>query len=122
MQRVASEETSENAISVVTLPNDEMKGRIIGREGRNIRAFEAATGTNLIIDDTPEAVVLSCFDPIRREPARLTLEKLISDGRMQPARLEDMAENPRAAGERASPEAGGSHVVAVATTDRQPEL
>jgi len=122
MQRVASEETSENAISVVTLPNDEMKGRIIGREGRNIRAFEAATGTNLIIDDTPESVILSCFDPIRREVARLTLEKLISDGRIQPSRIEEIAEKSRAEVERAIREAGEWALMDVGITDMHPEM
>ncbi|HEX2235826.1 MAG TPA: Rnase Y domain-containing protein, partial [Actinomycetota bacterium] len=96
MQRVASELTTEATVTTLTLPNEDMKGRIIGREGRNIRAFEAATGTNIIIDDTPEAVVLSCFDPIRREMARLTLEKLIGDGRIQPARIEEMHEKSMA--------------------------
>jgi len=122
MQRVASEETSENSISVVTLPNDEMKGRIIGREGRNIRAFEAATGTNLIIDDTPESVVLSCFDPIRRETARLTLEKLIADGRIQPSRIEEVAEKARAEVERAIREAGEWALLDVGITDMHPEM
>ena len=122
MQRIASEETSENSISVVTLPNDEMKGRIIGREGRNIRAFEAATGTNLIIDDTPESVVLSCFDPIRRETARLTLEKLIGDGRIQPGRIEEMYEKSRVEVERAIREAGEWGLLEVGITDMHPEM
>ena len=122
IQRVASEQTAESTVSVFTLPSDDLKGRIIGREGRNIRAFEAATGVNLIIDDTPEAVVLSSFDPVRREVARLTLDKLVQDGRIHPARIEEMHERSLKEVEEQVKRAGEWAVGEVGITDIHPEM
>jgi ribonuclease Y len=122
IQRVASEQTSESVVSVLHLPGDEMKGRIIGREGRNIRAFESVTGVNLIIDDTPEAVLLSCFDPVRREVGRLTLERLVLDGRIHPQRIEEAYERSKAEIEQLCVRAGEDALVDVGITDMDPEL
>ncbi len=122
IQRVASEQTSESAVTVLHLPAEEFKGRIIGREGRNIRAFENITGVNLIIDDTPEAVVLSCFDPVRREIGRLTLERLIADGRIQPHRIEEVYQLSRSAIGELCDRAGEDALIAVGITDLHPEL
>ncbi|WP_283134769.1 ribonuclease Y [Rhizohabitans arisaemae] len=122
VQRVATEQTAESVVSVLHLPGDEMKGRIIGREGRNIRAFESTTGVNLIIDDTPEAVLLSCFDPVRREVARLTLEKLVLDGRIHPQRIEDAYERSKAEVEYLCVRAGEDALVELGITDMHPEL
>jgi len=122
IQRVASEQTSESVVSVLHLPADEMKGRIIGREGRNIRAFETVTGVNLIIDDTPEAVLLSCFDPVRREVGRLTLERLVADGRIHPARIEEAYEQSKIAIEELCVRAGEDALIEVGLTNMHPEL
>jgi len=122
IQRVASEQTAESVVSVLHLPSDEMKGRIIGREGRNIRAFESVTGVNLIIDDTPEAVLLSCFDPVRREIGRLTLEKLVLDGRIHPHRIEEVFEGARHEVERLCQRAAEDALVEVGITDIHAEL
>ena len=122
IQRVAGEQTSESVVSVLHLPGDEMKGRIIGREGRNIRAFESVTGVNLIIDDTPEAVLLSCFDPVRREVGRLTLEHLVLDGRIHPQRIEEAYERSKAEVAQLCVRAGDDAMVELGITDMHPEL
>ncbi|MEX2421517.1 MAG: ribonuclease Y [Actinomycetota bacterium] len=122
IQRVASEQTAESTVAVFTLPSEEMKGRIIGREGRNIRAFEATTGVNIIIDDTPEAVVLSSFDPVRREAARMTLEKLVQDGRIHPARIEEVVERSMGELEERIRRAGEDAVAEVQITGIHPEM
>lgn len=95
IQRTAAETAIENSITVFNLESDDIKGQIIGREGRNIRALEAATGVDLVVDDTPEAIILSSFDPLRREIARLSLQRLVQDGRMHPARIEEVVEKPK---------------------------
>ncbi|GAA0435263.1 hypothetical protein Aca07nite_15490 [Actinoplanes capillaceus] len=122
IQRIASEQTAESVVSVLHLPSDEMKGRIIGREGRNIRAFESTTGVNLIIDDTPEAVLLSCFDPVRREVGRLTLEKLVLDGRIHPHRIEEVFDSAKNEVERLCDRAAEEALVDVGITNIHPEL
>jgi ribonucrease Y len=122
IQRLASEQTAESVVAVLHLPADEMKGRIIGREGRNIRAFEQVTGVNLIIDDTPEAVLLSCFDPVRREVARLTLEALVLDGRIHPHRIEEQYEKSKAEVEKLCARAGEDALVEVGITQMHPDL
>ena len=122
IQKCATDQTSEVTVTSVALPNDEMKGRIIGREGRNIRAIEAATGVDLIIDDTPEAIILSSFDPIRREVARLTLEKLITDGRIHPTRVEDIVEKVKKDIEKTIKEAGENATFEAGIFNLHPEL
>ncbi len=122
IQRVASDQTAQTVVAVVHLPADEVKGRIIGREGRNIRAFETVTGVNVIIDDTPEAVLLSCFDPVRREIGRITLEMLIEDGRIHPHRIEEAFERARDEVDVLCQRAAEDALLGVRITDLHPEL
>jgi ribonuclease Y len=122
IQRLASDVVTEATVSVVPIPSDDMKGRIIGRDGRNIRAFEAVTGVNIIVDDTPEAVALSAFDPVRREVARLALERLIADGRIHPASIEDAHEKAMAEVEQSVRDAGEWAMLEVGISRMHPEL
>jgi ribonuclease Y len=122
IQRLASEVVTETTVSVVALPSDDMKGRIIGREGRNIRALEAVTGVNLIVDDTPEAVSVASFDPVRREVARLTLERLVADGRIHPASIEESYAKAQAEVEQAVRDAGEWALLEVGVSRMHPEL
>jgi len=122
IQRIAAEQTAESSVSAVLLPSDEMKGRIIGREGRNIRAFEAATGVDVIIDDTPDTVVVSCFEPVRREVGRLALERLIADGRIHPGRIEEIVKKAKSDVDASIAEAGEQAVYDTGIRGMHPEL
>jgi ribonuclease Y len=122
VQRIAAEHTAESTVSSVSLPNDEMKGRIIGREGRNIRAFELATGVDVIIDDTPDTVVVSAYEPVRREVARLALEKLVADGRIHPGRIEEVVSKAKQEVERGIVETGEQAAYEVGVNGLHPEL
>src|SRR6058998_2934053 len=122
IQRIAAEQTAESSVSAVVLPSDEMKGRIIGREGRNIRAFEAATGVDVIIDDTPDTVVVSCFEPVRREVGRLALERLIADGRIHPGRIEEIVKKAKSDVDASIAEAGEQAVYDTGIRGMHPEL
>lgn len=122
LERMAAPVTAETTVSAVSLPNDELKGRIIGREGRNIRAFESVTGVNLVVDDTPETVMVSSFDPIRREVARLALEKLVANGRIYPASIEEFYEKAQTEVEQSVRDAGEWAVLEVGTSQMHPEL
>ena len=122
IQRIGTEEAIENCVSVFNLESDDVKGRIIGREGRNIRAIEAATGVEIIVDDTPDAIILSCFDSVRREIARLSLHKLVTDGRIHPARIEEIVKKTKKQIEEEIKEVGKRTVIDLGIHGLHPEL